>query len=115
MRFCDLCGLPTAHIGSCPLLGLSTFPFRSLRLSQVLAETLSRLRQAGRRHFFTLPNCWELFGADFLLEAVTARPVFLGDHLGGMLEGKTKQDGVDDVKSDEMIKIYKDHVDKVAT
>jgi len=46
-------------------------------LSQVLAETLSRLRQAGRRHFFTLPNCWELFGADFLLEAVTARPVLL--------------------------------------
>eukprot|EP00435_Cladocopium_sp_Y103_P058159 s112_g20.t1 len=46
-------------------------------LSDVLAKTLTGLQAAGRRHFFTLPNCWELFGADFLVEAGTARAVLL--------------------------------------
>lgn len=39
------------------------------QVADVLARTLRKLRLAGRRHFFTLPNCWELFGADFLLQA----------------------------------------------
>ncbi|CAE7559933.1 unnamed protein product [Symbiodinium microadriaticum] len=35
---------------------------------KVLGGTLANLRAAGRRHFFALPNCWELFGADFLID-----------------------------------------------
>lgn len=45
-------------------------------IAEVLGATLVRVRNAGRRHFFTTPNCWELFGADFLVQAVTGR-VFL--------------------------------------
>ncbi|CAJ1453766.1 unnamed protein product [Effrenium voratum] len=37
------------------------------QLGDVLGRTVRNLRAAGRRHFFTLPNCWELFGADFLV------------------------------------------------
>ena len=55
------------------------------RLSDVLAKTLTALRAAGRRQFFTLPNCWELFGADFLVEAGTARAMRLGFFLGEIL------------------------------
>mmetsp|Transcript_8381 Transcript_8381/g.19791 ORF Transcript_8381/g.19791 Transcript_8381/m.19791 type:complete len:372 (+) Transcript_8381:8-1123(+) len=35
---------------------------------EVLGVTITNLRAAGRRHFFALPNCWELFGADLLLD-----------------------------------------------
>ena len=52
--------------------------FKTSRLSDVLAKTLTNLRAAGRRHFFTLPNCWELFGVDFLVEARSARTLLLG-------------------------------------
>ncbi|CAK9067579.1 Putative tubulin--tyrosine ligase C12B10.04 [Durusdinium trenchii] len=34
------------------------------QLCEVLTRTLNNLRTTGRRHFFTLPNCWELFGVD---------------------------------------------------
>jgi len=44
---------------------------------EVLGETLTRVRAAGRRQLFALPNCWELFGADLLVEAVTGRVVLL--------------------------------------
>lgn len=45
--------------------------------AEVLGVTLSRVRAAGRRNLFTLPNCWELFGVDFLVEDVSRRPVLL--------------------------------------
>eukprot|EP00913_Durusdinium_trenchii_P032490 g30418.t1 len=50
------------------------------QLCEVLTRTLNNLRTTGRRHFFTLPNCWELFGvdawlADFLVNS--AREVLL--------------------------------------
>eukprot|EP00438_Fugacium_kawagutii_P036540 Skav231220 [mRNA] locus=scaffold813:58533:59034:+ [translate_table: standard] len=48
----------------------------ALRLSEVLGKTLRRVREAGRRHFFTLSNCWELFGVDFLVDT-TGRPLLL--------------------------------------
>jgi len=44
---------------------------------EVLGVTLTQVRRAGRRQFFTLPNCWELFGADFLMEAGSGRVVLL--------------------------------------
>ncbi|CAK9065759.1 Delta-1-pyrroline-5-carboxylate dehydrogenase 12A1 [Durusdinium trenchii] len=45
------------------------------QLCEVLTRTLNNLRTTGRRHFFTLPNCWELFGVDFLVNS--AREVLL--------------------------------------
>jgi len=38
------------------------------RICDILGETLRRVRAGGRRQLFTLPNCWELFGVDLLLE-----------------------------------------------
>jgi len=58
---------------------ITPWPPHDPRLSDVLAKTLTALQAAGRRHFFTLPNCWELFGADFLVEAGTARAMRLGN------------------------------------
>eukprot|EP00927_Polykrikos_kofoidii_P077676 TRINITY_DN74593_c0_g1_i1.p1 TRINITY_DN74593_c0_g1~~TRINITY_DN74593_c0_g1_i1.p1 ORF type:complete len:401 (+),score=46.24 TRINITY_DN74593_c0_g1_i1:214-1416(+) len=46
-------------------------------ICRILGETLSRVRACDRRQFFSLPNCWELFGADFLLEAGTNRVLLL--------------------------------------
>merc|ERR1711953_293001 len=46
-------------------------------ICRIFRETLTRLRTEQRRQFFTLPNCWELFGADFLIEAGTHRVVLL--------------------------------------
>jgi len=43
----------------------------------VLGRTLTNIRAAGRRNFFTTPNCWELFGVDLLVEASTCRAVLL--------------------------------------
>merc|ERR1712157_81562 len=44
---------------------------------EVLGETLQRVRTAGRRHFFTTSNCWELFGVDFLIEGGSGRVLLL--------------------------------------
>lgn len=46
-------------------------------VARILGETLDRVRSAGRRQFFTTPNCWELFGVDFLVEDVSGRVVLL--------------------------------------
>ncbi|CAE7611800.1 unnamed protein product [Symbiodinium pilosum] len=35
----------------------------------VLGGTVANVRAAGRRHLFALPNCWELFGADLLVDS----------------------------------------------
>ncbi|CAK0806479.1 unnamed protein product, partial [Prorocentrum cordatum] len=45
--------------------------------AQAVGGTLARLRAAGRRQFFTLPNCWELFGVDLLLDESRSRRVLL--------------------------------------
>eukprot|EP00928_Gymnodinium_smaydae_P064599 TRINITY_DN47885_c0_g1_i1.p1 TRINITY_DN47885_c0_g1~~TRINITY_DN47885_c0_g1_i1.p1 ORF type:complete len:457 (+),score=100.21 TRINITY_DN47885_c0_g1_i1:60-1373(+) len=45
--------------------------------SEALGATLARLRAAGRRHFFTTANCWELFGTDFVVEAGSGRTLLL--------------------------------------
>lgn len=63
----------------------SLFPYASVEnrsqifdsICFVLGETLTRLRASDRRHFFSVANCWELFGADLLLEAGTKRVVLL--------------------------------------
>lgn len=44
---------------------------------KILGLTLASVRSAGRRHLFFLPNCWEVFGADFLIEAESRRVVLL--------------------------------------
>eukprot|EP00747_Dinoflagellata_sp_TGD_P210453 gnl/TRDRNA2_/TRDRNA2_83724_c0_seq1.p1 gnl/TRDRNA2_/TRDRNA2_83724_c0~~gnl/TRDRNA2_/TRDRNA2_83724_c0_seq1.p1 ORF type:complete len:408 (+),score=72.84 gnl/TRDRNA2_/TRDRNA2_83724_c0_seq1:40-1224(+) len=44
---------------------------------QVLGDTLVAICADTRRHFFTLPNCWELFGADFLVEDISGRVMLL--------------------------------------
>jgi len=44
---------------------------------QVLGATLVNVKAAGRRQFFTTPNCWELFGVDLLVEDVSRRVVLL--------------------------------------
>jgi len=46
-------------------------------VAEVLGATLARVRAAGRRHFFTTANCWELFGVDFLVESGTGRTMLL--------------------------------------
>lgn len=46
-------------------------------IKEILSLTISRVRAAGRRHFFTVPNCWELFGVDFLVQAPQGRAVLL--------------------------------------
>lgn len=58
----------TAHIGEVGLLE---------RISDVLSLTIKGVRAAGRREFFALPNCWEMFGADFMVEATSHRVVLL--------------------------------------
>lgn len=46
-------------------------------IKEILRLTLSAVQAAGRRHFFTLSNCWELFGVDFLVQAPSGRAVLL--------------------------------------
>mmetsp|Transcript_48621 Transcript_48621/g.135862 ORF Transcript_48621/g.135862 Transcript_48621/m.135862 type:complete len:422 (+) Transcript_48621:112-1377(+) len=46
-------------------------------ICSVMGDTLEAVRAADRRQFFTLSNCWELFGVDFLVEACTCRVVLL--------------------------------------
>merc|ERR1712217_340271 len=46
--------------------------------AKLVGKTLDRIcvGSTRRRHFFTTSNCWEVFGADFLVEAGSRR-VFL--------------------------------------
>jgi len=72
---------PAYHEGSqnLPLAALGEAMARRVfgQVVEVLGATVAQVRAAGRRHFFTTPNCWELFGADFLVEATSERVVLL--------------------------------------
>merc|ERR1711879_829019 len=46
-------------------------------VTSVLGAVLMQLRSQGRKFLWTAPNCWELFGADFLVEDSTNRVVLL--------------------------------------
>jgi len=46
-------------------------------IATMLGATIASVYSEGRREFFALPNCWELFGVDFLVEAETSRVVLL--------------------------------------
>jgi len=61
---------------SLPALGDELASRIFAQILECLGATLSAVRNAGRRHFFTTANCWELFGVDLLVEHGTGR-VFL--------------------------------------